>query len=115
MERTHFTVDGISGPALQQQVRLASTKARRATGSPGAVFFHRLGEIRDCTFENQKYRASGLNLPAAAVILWNTVYLGRAVAELRARGEAVDDDLLAHVAPLGWEHIAFSGGYIWPT
>ena len=22
--------------------------------------------------------------------------------------------LLAHVAPLGWEHIAFNGDYVWP-
>jgi hypothetical protein len=23
------------------------------------------------------------------------------------------DDLLAHVAPLGWEHIALTGDYVW--
>jgi len=48
------------------------------------------------------------------VIPWNTVYLGRAVAELRAQGEAVADELLAHIAPLGWEHITFDGDYVWP-
>jgi TnpA family transposase len=51
------------------------------------VFFLRLGEIRDRTFENQRYRASGLDLAVAAIILWNTVYLGRAVDDLRSRGE----------------------------
>jgi Tn3 transposase DDE domain len=66
-------------------------------------------------FENQRYRASGLNLAVAAVILWNTVYPSRAVAELRANGETIPDDLLAHIAPLGWEHIAFNGDYIWPA
>jgi hypothetical protein len=30
-------------------------------------------------------------------------------------GEIVSDDLLAHVAPLGWEHITFNGDYVWPT
>ena len=80
-----------------------------------AVFFHRLGEIRDRTFENQRYRASGLNLAVAAIILWNTVYLGRAVGELRSRGEIIPDELLAHIAPLGWEHIAFNGDYVWPA
>jgi hypothetical protein len=30
-----------------------------------AVFFHRLGEIRDRTFENQRYRASGLEQTAS--------------------------------------------------
>jgi TnpA family transposase len=33
------------------------------------VFFHRLGELRDRSFENQIYRASGLNLLVAAIIL----------------------------------------------
>jgi 5-carboxymethyl-2-hydroxymuconate isomerase len=80
-----------------------------------AVFFHRLGEIRDRAFENQRYRASGLNLAVAAVILWNTVYLGRAVDQLRSGGEVVRDELLAHIAPLGWEHITFNGDYVWPT
>jgi Tn3 transposase DDE domain len=45
------------------------------------------------------------------VIRWNTVYLGRAVAELRAQAGAVPDELLAHIAPLGWEHITFNGDY----
>ena len=79
------------------------------------MFFHRLGEIRDRTFENQRYRASGLNLAVAAIILWNTVYLGRAVDELHSRGETIPDEFLAHVAPLGWEHIAFNGDYVWPA
>jgi Tn3 transposase DDE domain len=36
-----------------------------------------------------------------------------AVQHLRARGVSILDDLLAHVAPLGWEHIALTGDYIW--
>jgi hypothetical protein len=38
------------------------------------VFFNRLGEIRDRSFEQQRYRASGLNVVTAAIVLWNTVY-----------------------------------------
>ena len=34
--------------------------------------FNRLGEIRDRSFENQRHRASGLNLLVAAITLWNT-------------------------------------------
>jgi hypothetical protein len=54
-----------------------------------------------------------LSLIAAAIVHWNTVYLDRAVQRLRARGFTIPDDLLAHVAPLGWEHIALTGDYIW--
>jgi hypothetical protein len=80
-----------------------------------AVFFNRLGEIRDRTFENLCYRASGLNLVAAAIILWNTVYVSRAVDQLRAKGHHIHDDLLSHVAPLGWEHISLTGDYVWTS
>jgi hypothetical protein len=70
--------------------------------SPAPCSFIASVEIRDRTFENQRYRASGLNLVVAAIILWNTVYLGCAVEELRSRGENIPDEFLAHVAPLGW-------------
>ena len=43
----------------------ASTKGEARNALARAVFFHRLGEIRDRTFENQRYRASGLNLAVA--------------------------------------------------
>jgi hypothetical protein len=69
--------------------------------------------LRDRRYENQRYRASGLNLVVAAIVLWNTVYLERAVAALRRRGQAVPDELLAHLSPLGWEHINLTGDYVW--
>ena len=115
LERTLFMLDWISDPALRRRTNAGLNKGEARNALARAVFFHRLGKIRDRTFENQRYRASGLNLAVAAIILWNTVYLGRAVDELRSRGEIVSDELLAHVAPLGWEHIAFNGDYVWPA
>jgi TnpA family transposase len=115
LERTLFTLDWISDPALRRRTSAGLNKGEARNALARAVFFHRLGEIRDRTFENQRYRASGLNLAVAAIILWNTVYLGRAVDELRSRGETIPDEFLAHVAPLGWEHIAFNGDYVWPA
>lgn len=66
-----------------------------------AVFIHRLGEIRDRTFEQQRYRASGLNLVTAAIVLWNTVYLERATQALRKSGKLTDDGMLQFLSPLG--------------
>jgi hypothetical protein len=77
-----------------------------------AVFLHRLGEIRDRTYENQQHRVSGLNLVVTAIVLWNTRYLEQAVAALRAI-EDVPDHLLAHLSPLGWEHVNLTGDYVW--
>ena len=66
------------------------------------MFLNRLGQLRDRSFENQRYRASGLNLVVAAIVLWNTVYLKRAVRVLPDSGKDVDDKLLPHLSPLGW-------------
>ena len=115
LERSLFTLDWISDPALRRRANAGLNKGEARNALARAVFFHRLGEIRDRTFENQRYRASGLNLAVAAIILWNTVYLGRAVDQLRSQGENFGDTLLAHIAPLGWEHITFNGDYVWPT
>ena len=68
--------------------------------------------LRDRSFENQRYRASGLNLVVAAIVLWNTAYLERVVQALRDIGNA-DDSLLPHLSPLGWEHINLTGDYSW--
>lgn len=78
-----------------------------------AVVFHRQGEFRDRTFENQSFRASGLSLATAAIVHWNTVYLDLAVRRLRANGATVPDEMLADVAPLGCGHISLTGDYDW--
>jgi hypothetical protein len=78
-----------------------------------AVFFHRLGELRDRTAEDMAHRASGLNLAVNAIALWNTTYLARAVAYVRGQGVALTDEELSHVAPVRWDHIALTGDYLW--
>jgi len=50
----------------------------------------------------------------AAIILWNTRYLERAIAALQA-ATPVAEDLLAHLSPLGWEHINLTGDYVWAS
>ena len=63
----------------------------------------------------QRHRASGLNLLVAAIILWNTTYLQRAVDHLHNQGHHPASGDLAHLSPLGWEHINLTGDYHWDT
>ena len=113
IERTLFTLKWLSDPALRQRSHAGLNKGEASNSLRRALFFHRQGEFRDRTFENQSFRASGLTLVTAAIVHWNTVYLDLAVQHLRTRGVSVPDSLLAHVAPLGWEHIALTGDYVW--
>src|SRR3954452_635697 len=115
IERTLFTLQWLSDPVLRQRSHAGLNKGEASNSLRRAVFFHKQSEIRDRTFENQSFRASGLSLITAAIVHWNTVYLERAVQHLRGQGVSVPDDLLPHVAPLGWEHIALTGDYVWAS
>jgi TnpA family transposase len=63
------------------------------------VCLNRLGEIRDRSYEDQRYCASALNLVVAAIILWNAIYLAEAVEILKQQGVTVNKELLQHLSP----------------
>ena len=83
IERTLFTLDWLQDIELRRRVQIGLNKGEAKNALARAVFFNRLGELRDRSFENQRYRASGLNLVVAAIVLWNTAYLERVVQALR--------------------------------
>jgi TnpA family transposase len=114
IERSLFTLDWLQDVELRRRVQAGLNKGEARNALTRAVFFNRLGEIRDRSFETQRYRASALNLVTAAIVLWNTVYyLARAVRALREHGQTVDQTLLKHLSPLSWEHINLTGDYLW--
>jgi Tn3 transposase DDE domain len=67
------------------------------------------------SYENQRHRASGLNLLVAAIILWNTTYLQRAIDPPRKQGHHPEPGDLAHLSPLDWEHVNLTGDHHWET
>lgn len=113
IERTLFALGWMQNPELRRRVQIGLNKGEAKNTLARAVLLNKLGEIRDRRFEHQRYRASGLNLVVAAIILWNTVYLERAIKSLRDSGQDIDERLLSHLSPLGWEHINLTGDYIW--
>ena len=50
-----------------------------------------------------------------AIILWNTVYIEKAVDYLRKTDKDFNEELIKHLSPLGWEHINLTGDYIWSS
>jgi len=61
--------------------------------------------------ENQ---LGALGLALNATVLWNTLYIDKAAALLRATGKPIADELLAGLSRLIFDHINFSGRYFFP-
>jgi TnpA family transposase len=112
IERSINTLKWLNDPAYRRRVSAGLNKGEARHKLARAVFFHRLGEIRDRSFEDQQNRASGLNLVMQAITVWNTVYIERAIQALRVTMH-IDPSLLAHISPLGWNHINLTGDYDW--
>ena len=115
IERTLFMIDWILDAGLQRQAQIGLNKGEAHHALKRAISFHRRGEIRDRSGEGQHYRIAGMNLLAAIIIFWNTMKLGEVVNTRAASGTHIAPDLLAHVSPLGWEHINLTGEYRWPN
>ena len=65
LERTFFTLDWMQNPELRRRVQTGLNKGEARNALARAVFFNRLGELRDRSYDNQRHRASGLNLLTA--------------------------------------------------
>ncbi len=75
-------------------------------GLARALFFGKRGELQEQGLQDQLQRASALNIIINAINVWNTVYLTEATKLLKEKGN-LQEDLLKHISPLGWEHINF--------
>jgi len=113
IERTLFTLDWLESPELRRRCQAGLNKSEARHALAQAVFVHKQGRIADRTLQNQEHRASGLNLVIAAIALWNTLYMQRAVEHLRESGVAAPDELLAHLSPMSWAHVGLTGDYLW--
>jgi len=67
------------------------------------------GLLRRGSEEELLNEAACLNLVVNAIIVWNTVYMGRAIQRLRQEGFAVRDEDLPHLWPTRFEHINVHG------
>jgi TnpA family transposase len=113
IERTIFILSWISSVDMQRRAQIGLNKGEAHHALKRALNFNRRGEINDRTSENQHLRMMHLNLLAAIIIYWNTKHLGRIVNEMAQKGIIILPEQLAHLSPLGWEHIILTGYYRW--
>lgn len=113
VERTLFTLDWIENPEERRRATQELNKGEAENALKRAIFFHRLGRLRDHGLQSQSHRASALNLVAGAIVLWNTTYLQAVLRQREREGHSVPAAMLRHLSPLGWQHVNLTGDYLW--
>ena len=110
IEKTIFILDYITDETLRRRVNRGLNKGESMNALARALFFGKRGEFRERGLQEQLQRASALNIIINAISVWNTVYLNEVIQDLRDK-EELNEELLLHISPLGWEHINFFGEY----
>ena len=110
IEKTIFILDYLSSEELRRRIQKGLNKGEAMNGLARAIFFGKQGELRERTMENQLQRVSALNIIIYAINIWNTLYLEKAIEYRKSEGD-FNEDLIANISPLGWEHINLLGEY----
>ncbi|UYG98023.1 Tn3 family transposase [Cytobacillus firmus] len=110
IEKTIFILNYISDESLRRKIQRGLNKGESMNGLARAIFFGKQGELRERTIQHQLQRASALNIIINAISIWNTLHLTKAV-EYQKRSDSLNEELLHHMSPLGWEHINLLGEY----
>ena len=97
--------------SLQRRNRRGLNKGEAIFSAARAISIGRQGESYDREWYAQLNRASSLMLMVATLSTWNTVYLDKVVASQRKAGNVILDEHLAHVSPIGWQHVNLLGRY----
>ena len=111
LERTQFVLTYLLDRALQRRNLSGLNKGEAIHGAARAIAIGQSGELHERELDAQMNRASSLMLLVAILSTWNTVYLDKVVTTLRAKGEEIPEEHLAHVSPLGWQHVNLLGRY----
>jgi len=101
----------ISDPAYRRRSLTQLDRGEGCHRLARVVFHGQRGELRQRYREGQEDQLGALGLVVNIIVLWNTIYLDRALTQLRADGYALQDADIARLSPLGNAHLNVLGRY----
>jgi TnpA family transposase len=109
--KTLFILRYLESEALRRRINTQLNKGEALHALRRFLVIAHEGTLRRKDEDNQQNQAGCLNLLTNAVVVWNTVYMQAAIAQLRQEGFPVHDEDLAHLSPARYEHINPYGKY----
>jgi TnpA family transposase len=101
----------LNDPALRQQVRTQLSRGESRQDVAQRIFFADQGMFRSGDYYQMMNRASCLSLLSNAVMVYNTLRIGRGLEHAKAQGQGFTPEAIAHVSPLAYRHVIVNGTY----
>ena len=109
LRRTIHAAKYLSDPAYRRKIARQLNKGESLHALRRDLHYAQQGTIGKPLLADQTEQAWCLTVLTNAVITWTTEYYQIAVQDLRAKGRAVPDEILAHISPAHSENINFFG------
>jgi len=111
LRRTIHILRWYADEAERRRINLQLNKGEALHSLRAVITVANKGVLRRKQEEGLTHQAGCLNLLTNAVIIWNTVYMAKAIDQLKKEGYPVRDSDLPHVWPTRHRHVNFLGQY----
>ncbi|MFG2987317.1 Tn3 family transposase [Streptomyces sp. NPDC048258] len=109
LRRTVYAARYLADETYRRKIARQLNKGESLHSLRRSLLYAHEGAIRHRHLSGQTEQAWCLTLLTNSVVTWTTEYYGLAIAQMRAEGRAVDDELLAHISPAHSENVNFFG------
>ena len=109
--KTLYLLNYVDDEAYRRRILTQFNRGEGRHSLARAVCHGRKGEIRQRYREGQEDQLNALGLVTNAIILWNTLYMDKALEHLRSQGWNINPEDIARLSPLGFIHINMLGRY----
>lgn len=109
LRRTIHAAKYLSDPVYRRKIARQLNKGESLHSLRRDLHYAHQGTIQKPHLTEQTEQAWCLTVLTNAVVTWSTEYYSLAVAQLRAAGRDVPDEVLAHISPAHSENINFFG------
>jgi TnpA family transposase len=109
--KTLYLLHYIDEPDYRRRILVQLNRGEQRHQLARAVFHGRKGELRQKYQEGQEDQLGAPGLVVNMIVLWNTLYLSKAIEHLQATRMGIREEDIKRLAPLGYEHIRLTGRY----
>ncbi len=111
IEKTLHTLNYIDDESRRRAILLQLNRTEGRHALARDIFHGKRGELRQRYREGQEDQLGALGLVVNIIVLWNTIYMDAALAQLKREGYPVLDEDVARLSPFVHEHINLLGRY----
>jgi len=109
--KTLYLLNYIDDEAYRRRILTQRYRGEGRHSLARAICHGNKGEIRQRYREGQEDQLNALGLVTNVIILWNTLYMDRALDHLREQGLDINPEDVSRLSPLGYIHVNMLGRY----